>query len=297
MKVTLTTHLEQERSVAPTGYCQTQLTRLESALLHACLLGGKRIRPLLLWDVYHALGGESSTEALLGSMLACELIHTQSLVFDDLPCMDDDTLRRGHPTVHVAFDEATAVLVGDALACIAFSFLVEHSPKGEPSRLLTLVKELGLIASLRGLVNGQYVDMFSSQTQNNEADLRYIQRNKTGALLAFSFTAPAHLLGLPPSTIATLQALGQQFGLLFQLVDDVLDATASSNQLGKTANKDAETEKASFVTVLGLQEAQQRVHLLSSDIHTTLEALTHEGILQQPELLHHWLQLFQHRQH
>lgn len=301
----LANHLNIQLEQSPSRRCTQQLQRLHHALKHACLLGGKRVRPLLLWDVYEALlpaplATEELQHRLLGVMLAVELIHTQSLVFDDLPCMDDDVLRRGHPTVHVAFDEATAVLVGDALACWAFAVLSEHTPLAPPhtaTALLRVVQELGRTASLHGLVNGQYADMLSEAGQASIDDLTYIQRNKTGALLAFCCVAPALLLESPSEAVEALRQLGYQLGLLFQIVDDVLDATADSDQLGKTANKDATTNKATFVTCLGLEEARQRSRELSAALRLNLAQLKQPGWLKQTESLLAWVTLFEHRQY
>jgi geranylgeranyl pyrophosphate synthase len=258
-----------------------ELETLWEALKHATVLGGKRIRPLLALETYRAFYPEQSAErcfeTMKGVCCALELIHAQSLVFDDLPCMDDDDLRRGQPTVHKAFDEATAVLVGDALACMSFGCLIRYSPKTIASTiLLQCVQELSDISSLQGLVNGQYADMVSEGKPCTPERLSYIHANKTGALLAFSLRAGALVAEASPKALSIISTLGSVLGELFQVVDDYLDVSVSTSQLGKTAGKDLVQEKATYVSVHGLEATKRQVNSLSQQGNLLLKALKTE---------------------
>ncbi len=255
-----------------------ELETLWQALRHATVLGGKRIRPLLALETYRALhpqqSAEQSFEALQGACCALELIHAQSLVFDDLPCMDDDDLRRGQPTVHKAFDEATAVLVGDALACMSFGCLVRYAGAATPPAvLLQCVHELSAISSLQGLVNGQYADMVSEGKPCSPERLTYIHANKTGALLAFSLRLGALLGRASVEVLGVISDLGATLGALFQVVDDYLDVSVSTGRLGKTAGKDVLQEKATYVSVYGIQATQHQIEALSQQAYQQLTLL------------------------
>jgi farnesyl diphosphate synthase len=264
---------------------QHSLKRLFDAAKHACLLGGKRVRPLLAMLVGQAIGIQHAS-TLKGLVIACELIHAQSLVFDDLPCMDDDAMRRGKPTTHVAFDEATAVLVGDGLACHAYEALVKYTPlestsgghETHPYNVLTLVKELGGVGSFNGLVNGQYADIYSGESPPTIEHLRYIHANKTGALLRYAILSPAWLLGKDQAILTPLDGWARGMGQLFQLVDDVLDATQDSEQLGKTAGKDAEQDKLTYVSLLGLDGARAEISRLNDEASVALDVLAQQGV-------------------
>jgi geranylgeranyl diphosphate synthase type II len=188
--------------------------------------------------------------------------------------MDDDTLRRGQPTVHKAFGEATAVLVGDALACMSFGCLVRYTTTATPPTiLLQCVKELADISSLQGLVNGQYADMVSEGKPCTPNRLAYIHANKTGALLAFSLKAGALLAAATPHALAIIAELGIALGALFQVVDDYLDVSVSTLQLGKTAGKDNVQEKATYVSVHGLEATKQAISSLSQQAYHLLDSL------------------------
>ncbi len=268
-----------------------ELETLWAALHHATVLGGKRIRPLLALETYRMFHPSQplaeSYETLMGLCCALEFIHAQSLVFDDLPCMDNDDLRRGQPTVHKAFNEATAVLVGDALACMSFGCLVRYSPHTTPAVLLQCVQELSDISSLKGLVNGQFADMVSEGKPCSVQRLSYIHANKTGALLAFSLTAGALFACVPPEVLTLVTQLGTVLGELFQVVDDYLDVSASTTHLGKTAGKDVLQEKATYVSVHGLQETKAHIEALSqrafailTQLHTMLPAINTQPLAQ-----------------
>lgn len=254
-----------------------ELNTLWDALNHATVLGGKRIRPLLALETYRMFKAteaiETSYTTLMGICCALEFIHAQSLVFDDLPCMDNDDLRRGQPTVHKAFNEATAVLVGDALACLSFGCLVRYSPHTPPEVLLQCVQELSDISSLHGLVNGQYADIVSEGKPCSPQRLSYIHANKTGALLAFSLRAGALFAAVSAPTLATVTHLGALLGELFQVVDDYLDVAASTTHLGKTAGKDVLQEKATYLSVHGLPATKAHIEWLSHESVNTLRQL------------------------
>lgn len=249
--------------------------RLHAAMRYAALDGGKRVRPLL---VYAA--GQLSTQstdslhadALARAACAVEMIHAYSLVHDDMPCMDDDALRRGKPTVHVQYDEATALLVGDALQAQAFLILSEGQFAREfPARALAQVQVLARASGSVGMCGGQAIDLESVGLALNREELEQMHRLKTGALLR-----AAVLLGaqagehLDQERLAALDAYARAIGLAFQVVDDILDATADSATLGKTAGKDAADNKPTYVSILGLEASRQLAEQLRQDAHTAL---------------------------
>jgi farnesyl diphosphate synthase len=218
--------------------------RLSEALRYALLGPGKRVRPTLCLLTAEALG--LAAEEAMPAAVALECIHAYSLVHDDLPCMDDDALRRGRPTVHVAYDEATAVLVGDGLQGLAFQVLAAQE---DPARVQRQVRLLADASGSGGMVGGQARDM---QAEGQEASLEHVlalHRGKTGALLQASFGLAAAMV---EDEVRDWRPFGDAVGLLFQATDDLLDATATSETLGKTAGKDAATAKATLAAVLGL---------------------------------------------
>lgn len=249
-----------------------RLSPLWEALNHSTLLGGKRVRPLICLQTYLCLttpafktGKPFAPEDLKEALplaTAIELIHAQSLVFDDLPCMDNDVLRRGQPTTHVAFGEATAVLTGNALLGLAFSWLARYTPATiEPTVTVRLIAELAEAASLQGLVNGQYADIQASLTDQTLTPewLEYIHRNKTAALLRFSLRGAGILAQAQAPVVEALDQLGLWLGLMFQRMDDWLDTQASSEQLGKTAGKDTDQNKLTYMALHGPEATQQAV--------------------------------------
>jgi len=226
--------------------------RLHEAIRYAVLQGGKRVRPLLAYAAGELSG--AAAEALDGAALAVEFVHVYSLIHDDLPCMDDDVLRRGKPTVHVAFDEATAMLAGDALQAEAFRVLAE-APL-DCTRRVALMRELANAAGTAGMCGGQAIDLAAVGAQLSPAELERMHRMKTGALLGAALRMGA-LAGQPdPTTLAALDGYARAIGLAFQVVDDVLDTDSTSAQLGKTAGKDARQGKPTYVSVLGLAAAR-----------------------------------------
>jgi len=231
-------------------------SRLLDAMRYSLLAGGKRIRPALLLECYAACGGKC-TESAMSAALAIECIHTYSLIHDDLPCMDDDDLRRGNPTCHRQFDEATAVLAADALQTLAFELLAGSSLAA--GLRCQLIHKLAVAAGCQGMVGGQMLDM---QAENNAGamDVLAVERihlHKTGALLSWCCEAGAMLAGADKLQMQACSRYGRAVGLLFQIADDILDVTASSAALGKSAGKDATQNKATYVSVLGLPRARE----------------------------------------
>lgn len=243
--------------------------RLHEAMRYAVLDGGKRVRPLLVFaagDLFDA--GRSM---LARSAAAVEMIHAYSLVHDDMPCMDDDALRRGKPTVHVKYDEATALLVGDALQSQAFVVLSEGDEDVDAARRMAMLRLLALASGSAGMCGGQAIDLASVGLTLALGELEQMHRLKTGALLRASVVLGA-LSGkaLAENETAALDAYSSAIGLAFQVVDDVLDATADSATLGKTAGKDAADNKPTYVSILGLEQSRALAEKLRNDAHEAL---------------------------
>ena len=226
---------------------------LGAAMRYAVLDGGKRLRPLLVLAASEAVGGNA--EAALRAACAVELIHAYSLVHDDMPCMDDDVLRRGKPTVHVKFGEAQALLAGDALQALAFELLAPDGAAVPAAVQATLVRLLARSAGHAGMAGGQAIDLASVGCTLSEPQLREMHRRKTGVLLQASVMMGA-ACGAPDAAAQSgLSDYGAAMGLAFQVVDDILDVTADSATLGKTAGKDAAHDKPTYVSVLGLERS------------------------------------------
>ncbi|QID18681.1 polyprenyl synthetase family protein [Nitrogeniibacter mangrovi] len=230
--------------------------RLHEAMRYACLEGGKRIRPLLA----HAAGAVTGAPPEVLDKVACavELIHAYSLVHDDMPCMDDDTLRRGKPTVHVEYDEATALLVGDALQSLAFQQLAEPGLIPDAGRHIEMVHHLAIAAGSRGMAGGQAIDLQSVGQMLTREALEVMHVHKTGALIRAAVCLGAQAGGhCHGDVLRSLDHFSRRVGLLFQVVDDILDTESDTATLGKTAGKDAENDKPTYVTILGLDEARR----------------------------------------
>ncbi|WP_211460787.1 polyprenyl synthetase family protein [Collimonas silvisoli] len=243
--------------------------KLHQAMRYAVLDGGKRVRPLLVFaagELFAAPAGIAQRAAA-----AVEMIHAYSLVHDDMPCMDDDALRRGKPTLHVQYDEATALLVGDALQAQAFVVLAEAGESIDAARQIVMLRLLAQASGSLGMCGGQAIDLASVGLNLSLAELEQMHKLKTGALLRASV-----LLGawagktLAQNEIQALEAYGAAIGLAFQVVDDILDATADSATLGKTAGKDAADNKPTYVSILGLPESQALAEKLRNDAHQAL---------------------------
>jgi geranylgeranyl pyrophosphate synthase len=249
-----------------------ELQRFGEALRYPLGAGGKRLRPVLLLATVEALGGELSR----GLPAACslELVHTFSLVHDDLPALDDDSLRRGLPTTHVAYGEDIAILVGDGLLALAFRVIAEGVGVSAETRL-QLVHELA--AATDGMVRGQYLDLHPI-AEPDEAWVRRMCSLKTGCLLEAAIAMGLHVVGADAATTAAYRELGFEIGVAFQIVDDVLDATSTSEVLGKTAGADEANDRQSWVRVLGLAEAQARAEASWQRADALLDALPGEPV-------------------
>ncbi len=251
-------------------------TRLHSAMRYAALGAGKRVRPLLAYasgEIAQALTAQVDYAAA-----AVELIHAYSLVHDDLPCMDDDALRRGRPTVHVEFDEAIALLVGDSLQSLAFQLLGERTLARSAPIQVEMVAILARAAGSRGMAGGQAIDLASVGASLSVPELEFMHVHKTGALIRGSILLGAHCgQGLADEQLDRLDHFGKFIGLAFQVVDDILDAQASTATLGKTAGKDAKDNKPTYVSTLGLERARRLAIELRDDAIGALESLPEYG--------------------
>jgi farnesyl diphosphate synthase len=244
---------------------------LGDAMRYAVLDGGKRLRPLLVLAASEAVGGNAA--AALRAACAAELIHAYSLVHDDLPCMDNDVLRRGKPTVHVKFGEADALLAGDALQALAFELLTPEGDEVPAAMQAALCRLLARAAGSQGMAGGQAIDLASVGIALDEAQLREMHRLKTGALLQGSVEmgAACAAAAVPAGAVAALRDYGAAIGLAFQVVDDILDVTADSQTLGKTAGKDAAADKPTYVSLWGLEGARAQAGQLLAQALAALE--------------------------
>ena len=246
--------------------------RLHQAMRYAVLEGGKRVRPLLAFAAGELTGADVARVNIVAA--AVELIHAYSLVHDDMPCMDDDVLRRGKPTCHVQYDEATALLVGDSLQTLAFQLLAEHPLCDDPMLQLEMIKLLATATGSRGMAGGQAIDLASVGKQLSLPELEHMHIHKTGALIRAAVLLGAQCGKVAAEQLAHLDHYGKCVGLAFQVVDDVLDASADSATLGKTAGKDADCDKPTYVTLLGIPAARE----MAKNLHMeALEALTEFG--------------------
>ena len=242
---------------------------LLAAMRHGALNGGKRLRPFLVMETAAMLGADG--DAALRAAAAVECIHCYSLIHDDLPAMDDDDLRRGMPTVHVAFDEATAILAGDALLTIAFEIITAPETELEAARKSALVLELARAAGLGGMAGGQALDLAAETNPPDEAGIIMLQAMKTGALIRFSCEAGAIVAGASEADRETVKRFGEAIGLAFQLADDLLDITSDSMAMGKATGKDADHNKATLVALHGQDWARSQLDGLVSEASELLE--------------------------
>jgi len=246
--------------------------RLHEAMRYATLEGGKRVRPLLAFAAGEVCG--AAAQRLEVAAAAVELIHAYSLVHDDLPCMDDDVLRRGKPTVHVEYDEATALLAGDALQSLAFQLLSDHKLSDDPRQQLEMVKTLAAAAGSRGMAGGQQIDLEATGKTLELPELEFMHVHKTGALIRACVTVGSSCgRKLEESETARLDRYAKAIGLAFQVVDDVLDADASTATLGKTAGKDSKQGKSTYVSAIGVARARQLAEELRGEAHAALSSL------------------------
>lgn len=244
---------------------------LLEAMRYATLNGGKRLRPLLVMATSELFNVSRISGERVGA--AIEMLHTYSLVHDDLPCMDDDDLRRGKPTVHKAYDEATAVLAGDALLTLAFEVVAAPETHSDPEVRAELVVALARAAGGHGMVGGQMIDLEAEKTPNqlDIGQITRLQQLKTGALIAFSCEAGGILGKAAASQRMALKAYAHDLGLAFQIVDDILDHEGDESQMGKKVGKDAALGKATFVSLLGLDQAKRQAGMLADQAKAHLD--------------------------
>ncbi len=260
--------LDARISAAPLEGEIARPTRLVAAMRHGALNGGKRLRPFLVLEAAELLGGARSAALRVATALEC--VHCYSLIHDDLPAMDDDALRRGQPTVHMAFDEATAILAGDALLTLAFDILSDSASGLAPATAIDIVQRLARASGVGGMAGGQALDLAAETETLCEAEVVAMQAMKTGALLRFACEAGAVSAGASRADIARLSRFGEIVGLAFQLADDLLDVTSDVAKLGKAAGKDARRGKATFVALHGVEATRHRLGALVAEASALL---------------------------
>jgi geranylgeranyl diphosphate synthase type II len=263
----LTQVLEQGRAAADAALerllplATQHPTSIHQAMRHSVFAGGKRLRPILCMEAGRLIGAASRAGALPSGIedvgAALEMLHTYSLIHDDLPALDNDDLRRGRPTCHKAFGEATAILAGDALQTQAYEVLAQIQCSAE-ARVAIIREVAHATGTIDGMIGGQVVDLEAEHKKPDLATLEYIHRSKTAALITASVVSGGMYAGATDAEIGKLRTYGQSIGLAFQIVDDVLDVTQTSEQLGKTAGKDTAAEKATYPALFGVQESIQR---------------------------------------
>ena len=246
--------------------------QLRDAIRWSLFAGGKRLRPALILAAGRAFG--VADEKVIRTAAAVEMIHTYSLIHDDLPSMDDDDLRRGRETCHKKYGEATAILAGDALQALAFQTIAEDA-HNSPETKMRLISGLGQAAAC--MVAGQQLDLLAEGQAVTEELVESIHRNKTGALIAFSAEAGAVIAGAAERQIESIREYGERLGLLFQIVDDILDVTQETASLGKTAGKDAAAEKATFTRIFGVEESKRIARRVAGETIESIGFLGDKG--------------------
>ena len=247
---------------------------IHKAMRYSLFAGGKRLRPILCLAAANACGGKISDALPLASAVEC--IHTYSLIHDDLPAMDNDDFRRGRPTCHKVFGDGIAVLAGDALLTIAF----EIAAKTKPTRryeIRQIINEIAVAAGSQKLIAGQVADLEGEGRKIKRAHLRYIHENKTAALLTTSLRLGAMAANAGVKQLAAITSFGRALGLTFQIIDDILDVTQTSEKLGKSAGKDIAAKKATYPAVIGLEKSKAEARRLTSKAHKALEPLGAKG--------------------
>ena len=248
--------------------------QIMEAARYAALGGGKRLRPFLTVETARMLGGPLEAALTVGCALEC--LHVYSLVHDDLPCMDDDALRRGKPTVHIAYDEAMAVLAGDALLTRSFGILGDVNLPAEVK--VKLVADLAASSGMLGMIGGQVVDITVAEDERDEALITDLQAMKTGALIDYAVRAGGLVSGAPDDHLSALSAYARDMGLAFQIQDDILDVTGDAEIVGKAVGKDANLGKATFVSILGLTGARDKAKMLGPVSYTHLTLPTNREV-------------------
>jgi geranylgeranyl diphosphate synthase type II len=248
---------------------------------YSLLAGGKRLRPALVLASGEALG--ATTDDLMPAACAIEMIHTYSLIHDDLPAMDNDDLRRGRPTCHKAFGEAVAILAGDALLTQAFRVLASDAPRLDSSRQIRVIREIATAAgSVDGMIGGQMADIQNERRQVDATTLEYIHRSKTGALITAPVVVGGIIAGATEEQLDKLRAYGERIGLAFQIADDILDVTSTSEQLGKTPGKDQAANKATYPSVHGISASEHRARELVDEAVQIVSSLRlRTGVLEE----------------
>jgi len=254
-------------------------SRLHSAMAYSVFAGGKRLRPILVIAATEACGG--SREKVMPTACALELIHTYSLIHDDLPCMDDDDLRRGRPTNHRVFGETLAVLAGDALLAHAFHLIGENArvPGVSAAAVAEAASVVGYAAGSLGMVGGQAADWLAEGRDVDEGEVQFIHRKKTGALIAASVTAGAILASADDETRARLSEYGEKLGMIFQIADDILNVVGDASEMGKAAGSDAKKGKATYPSVVGIDRARERARDLVSGARALARGLGERGAI------------------
>lgn len=253
--------------------------RLVAAMRHGALNGGKRLRPFLTVEAARLFGAEG--RGVLRAACAVELVHCYSLVHDDLPAMDDDDLRRGQPTVHRAYDEATAILAGDSLLTLAFDVMADEATHPDPKVRAALVLGLARASGLGGMAGGQMFDLAAeaSTTPHTVDEITRLQAMKTGALLRFAVEAGAIVAGASAAETERLIAYGEALGAAFQVADDILDAESSEEALGKKVGKDAGRNKATLINAIGIEAAKARRDALAAQAQQALSGFGDAAIV------------------
>lgn len=254
--------------------------KIYEAMRYSLMAGGKRLRPILCLATCELLGAASTVA--MPTACALEMVHTMSLIHDDLPAMDNDDYRRGQLTNHKVYGEDVAVLAGDALLANAFEYIATQTPQGQggaqPHQILKVIAQLGRAVGADGLVGGQIVDLASEGTAVDEQTLTYIHMHKTAALLEVSVTAGAILAGADQLVVDRLSRYAQRIGLAFQIVDDVLDITSTSERLGKSVGKDIAAQKATYPSLWGLEASQRKAQQLVAEANAELASFDQRAL-------------------
>ncbi len=259
------------------------------AMNYSIMVGGKRLRPMLMQETYHLFGGQG--DAIEPFMAAQEMIHTYSLVHDDLPAMDNDEYRRGKKTTWVTYGEDMAVLAGDGLLNFAFETALQAFGKAEPEKVAECLKVLSKKAGIYGMIGGQVVDVMSEEKQIDMDTLLFIHRNKTSALIQSSMMIGAILAGASEDEVEKIEKIAEDIGLAFQIQDDILDVTSSLEVLGKPVHSDEKNEKTTYLTLKGLEQSREDVEMIS---HRAIEGL--KSFERENQFLNELVEMLIHRE-